>query len=273
VDRERKAPVARTSKKQFGHIYGEVHSAADIQKINRIIRKEMDAVTTREELTELKKRSDYLCTLTHSPSWMKRFGEKVLALRRVAMEENRKTVEHANRVAAKHGWDADYDPWGANEPRRGAIHERPSRSTARQAAGRERAQQRTSRIRTHYKPTTARYSGGGKVKYLVYRSPQPLRTGAVQLRTRVKRVYFPKDARRISMERPRMVARRTGRRVYGVVVRYETRLSAARARRNSTTFTLPERWVHRTKVVDLPRNAKGVRLTDRAPEGPLQAVA
>jgi len=51
------------------------------------------------------------------------------------------------------------------------------------------------------------------------------------------------------------------------------RLSGARARRNATTYTLPERWVDRTKVVKLPRNARGVRLADRAPEGPLLAVA
>jgi len=61
-----------------------VCSADDIRKINRIIRKEMEKVTTREELTELKKRSDYLCTLTASPSWRKRFGAKVTLLRRVA---------------------------------------------------------------------------------------------------------------------------------------------------------------------------------------------
>ena len=33
-------------------------SADDIRKINRIIRKEMEKVTTREELTELKSRID-----------------------------------------------------------------------------------------------------------------------------------------------------------------------------------------------------------------------
>jgi hypothetical protein len=261
--------MARTRKTELGHIYGEVNSAQGIRRINRIIRKEMDSVTTREELTELKKRSDYLCTLTYSPSWRKRFGGKVRALRRAAMEENRKTVEHANRVAAKHGWDADYDPWGSNEPRR-ATHERPSRG---HAASRGRARQKTSRVRAHYKPTTARYSGGGKVKYLVYRSPQPVRTGTIQLRTRVKRVYFPKSARRITVERPKTVVTRTGKRVYGVRIRYEERLGPTRARRNSTTYTLPARWVERTKVVSLPRNAKGLRLKVQAPEGPLLAVA
>lgn len=46
--------MARTSTKEFGHIYGEVNSAEDIRRINRIIRQEMDTVTTREELTELR---------------------------------------------------------------------------------------------------------------------------------------------------------------------------------------------------------------------------
>ena len=261
--------MARTRKKEFGHIYGEVNSADDIRKINRTIRSEMDRITTREELTELKKRSDYLCTLTASPSWRKRFGGKVRVLLRVAKEENRKTVEHANQVALKHGWPANYDPWGPNEPRRVTTH---YRSTSVRHSGGVKSP-RGGKVKTHYKPTPARYSGGGKVKYLVYRSPQPLRSGAIQLRERVKRVYFPKSARRITVERPKRVATRTGKRVYGVVVRYEERLGPARARRNSTTYTLPARWVDRTKVIALPRHARAVRLRDRAPEGPLLAVA
>jgi hypothetical protein len=50
------------------HIYGEVNSIRDIRELNRTIRQEMDHVKTREQLTELKKRSDYLCTLTFSPA-------------------------------------------------------------------------------------------------------------------------------------------------------------------------------------------------------------
>ena len=57
-------PQAET---QHRHIYGEVNSIKDIRDINRTIREEMDRVKTREQLTELKKRSDYLCTLTFSP--------------------------------------------------------------------------------------------------------------------------------------------------------------------------------------------------------------
>jgi hypothetical protein len=94
------------------HIYGEVNSIKDIREINRTIRREMDRVKTREQLTELKKRSDYLCTLTFSPAWEKKFGKRVTRLRQVAKEENRKTVQWANNVARRHGWPDDYDPWG-----------------------------------------------------------------------------------------------------------------------------------------------------------------
>jgi hypothetical protein len=94
------------------HLYREVNSIKDIREINRTIREEMDRVETREQLTELKKRSDYLCTLTFSPAWKTKFGERVIRLREVAKEENRKTVEHANEVARRHGWPANYDPWG-----------------------------------------------------------------------------------------------------------------------------------------------------------------
>jgi hypothetical protein len=97
-----------------GHIYGVVNSIKDIGDIERKIRHEIDQATTHEQLTELKKRSDYLCTLTFSPSWEKKFGDEVVHLRQAAEAENRKTVEHANNVAQRHGWPAKYEPWGKN---------------------------------------------------------------------------------------------------------------------------------------------------------------
>ncbi|TMB66693.1 MAG: hypothetical protein E6J43_10195 [Chloroflexi bacterium] len=123
-----------------------------------------------------------------------------------------------------------------------------------------------------YKPSEARYSGGGKVKYLVYRSPQPLRSGRKQARTRVKRMYFPANAREIVMEQPGTFRRRTGSTVYGVALHYRSRLPASRASRAGKTYRLPERWAQRTKIVDLPRGAARVRLTGRPPEGPRMAV-
>jgi hypothetical protein len=93
-------------------IYGDVNTLADMREINRKIREEMRRVRTREQLTELKKRSDYLCALTLSPSWKKRFGEKSPRFLEVAREESAKTAKLANEIARQKGWDADYDPWG-----------------------------------------------------------------------------------------------------------------------------------------------------------------
>jgi len=94
-----------------GRIYGKVETPEDIRRINCIIRDEMLTVETPAQLTDLKKRSDYLCTLTYSPFWQKKFGDKIEELRQVALEENRATVKTANYVAKYKGFDRTYEPW------------------------------------------------------------------------------------------------------------------------------------------------------------------
>lgn len=94
-------------------IYGPVNNVDDIRRINCLIRDEMLKVERPEELTDLKKRSDYLCTLTFSPFWQKKFGPRVDKLREVSREENVATVRLANYVARRKGWDKHYNPWQA----------------------------------------------------------------------------------------------------------------------------------------------------------------
>jgi len=96
----------------MGRIYGKVNWPEDIARINCIIRDEMLVVQSEAELTDLKKRSDYLCTLTFSPFWKKKFGPLIESMREVALIENRVTVRLANYIAKYHGWDKEYDPWG-----------------------------------------------------------------------------------------------------------------------------------------------------------------
>jgi cell division septum initiation protein DivIVA len=93
------------------HIYGAVNSLEDLRRINREIRREMDGVTSQAQLTELKKRSDYLCTLAEAPSWEKKFGQKIDRVKEVVREEDIKTTQHANALAKKHGWDTEYHAW------------------------------------------------------------------------------------------------------------------------------------------------------------------
>ncbi len=93
-------------------IYGPVNGPADIRRINCIIRDEMLEVESEDKLTELKKRSDYLCTLTHSPFWAKKFGPRLEELRQVALEENAATTREANFLARFYGWKREYKPFG-----------------------------------------------------------------------------------------------------------------------------------------------------------------
>jgi hypothetical protein len=95
------------------NIYGEVNSVSDIRDINRQIRKEMRSVNERSQVTELKKRSDYLCTLTRAPSWQQKFGSKADRLLAVAKEENERSTRLANSSARRKDLGpANYDPWG-----------------------------------------------------------------------------------------------------------------------------------------------------------------
>ena len=124
-----------------------------------------------------------------------------------------------------------------------------------------------------YKPSESRYDKGGRVTYLVYESPQKLRNGRTQSRTRVKRLYFPGDSSDIEMEGPKTLTKRTGRKVHGVAVHYRNQQAEATAQRGDTRFTLPAREAKRTKIVELPRNARDAHLTDNPPKGSRLAVA
>jgi hypothetical protein len=95
------------------NIYGDVNKLGDIRAINREIRSEMERAHSRDQLTELKKRSDYLCTLTYSPSWQEKFGRKSRRLREVAIEEDRRTTRAANRIAESRDLGPEYHPWGS----------------------------------------------------------------------------------------------------------------------------------------------------------------
>ncbi|HFX17996.1 MAG TPA: hypothetical protein ENK64_02505 [Flavobacteriales bacterium] len=96
----------------MSRIYGKVNTIEDVSRINCIIRDEMLNVNSEDELVELKKRSDYLCTLTYSPFWKKKFGDEIEKVREQAMAENYVTVQEANYIAKYKGFPKTYKPWG-----------------------------------------------------------------------------------------------------------------------------------------------------------------
>jgi hypothetical protein len=95
------------------HIYGEVKSKTGMRKVFTGIRRDIESARSRPALTELYKRAGYLITLTHAPSWQKKFGRDATSLREAGEEEFRKTAKKINRRAAEIGTEADFDDtWG-----------------------------------------------------------------------------------------------------------------------------------------------------------------
>ena len=95
------------------HIYGEIANKTDLKKVFSAIRHGIDEADSRPALTELYKRAGYLITLSHAPSWEKKFGDKATELRHTAESEFSTTVHQINRRAKRVGTEPDYDEhWG-----------------------------------------------------------------------------------------------------------------------------------------------------------------
>lgn len=94
-------------------VYGEVNSEGDLRRIDAAIRAEVATAASREDLTRLYRRAEYLITLTYAPAWEKKFGSQVDALRKIAATEFSATAAAINQRAKALGIPADYDEtWG-----------------------------------------------------------------------------------------------------------------------------------------------------------------
>ena len=95
------------------HVYGEVDNKTDLKKVFTEIRKDVEEVKSRPELTELYRRAGYLITLTNASSWEKKFGDEIDEIRETAEEEFAKTARRINSRAKELDVESDYDEkWG-----------------------------------------------------------------------------------------------------------------------------------------------------------------
>ncbi|NPA28540.1 MAG: hypothetical protein GXN91_05825 [Epsilonproteobacteria bacterium] len=92
-------------------LYSSVNSVEDISRINCMIRDEMLKAQDEAILSELKKRSDALCTLTYTPAWQKKFGSEIEKFQEAALVENRVTTKEANILATYYNFNKEYNPW------------------------------------------------------------------------------------------------------------------------------------------------------------------
>lgn len=95
------------------HIYGEINNKTDLKRVFSDIRHGVDEADSRPNLTELYKRAGYLITLSHAPSWKKKFGHEAEEYRKTAENEFATTACQINRRAQQIGTEPDYDEqWG-----------------------------------------------------------------------------------------------------------------------------------------------------------------
>ena len=96
------------------HSQTELANEADLRLTLAEIRDDAARAASREELTRLYRRAEYLIALTYSPSWQKKFGDQVEQLRQTAENEFSVMAHAVNQRAESIGTKPDYDEtWGA----------------------------------------------------------------------------------------------------------------------------------------------------------------
>ena len=114
-----------------------------------------------------------------------------------------------------------------------------------------------------YKPTTAKYKGRTKTDYIYYESRDKVRGGKVRWKPHVKRVYV--SGKLVDWE-VGTFTNRYGRRVHGVKIVYENPREAFTAQRGGTKYEVKRTKVTVTKIVELPSDARNVRIHTKKSE-------
>jgi len=90
------------------HTDGEVHEK-DLHKVFQEIREDMERAQSREELTELYKRTGYMITMTHATPFEEKHDREMKRRREIAEREFARTVRMINKRAKEIGTETDYN--------------------------------------------------------------------------------------------------------------------------------------------------------------------
>ena len=85
------------------------HKEKDLHQIFREIRDDVEKAQSREELTELYKRTGYMITMTHATPFEEKHDREMKRRRETAEREYARTVRVINSRAKELGTDADYN--------------------------------------------------------------------------------------------------------------------------------------------------------------------
>jgi hypothetical protein len=91
----------------------DIDNEADLRRAIEEVRRDIGRARSRDELTKHYRHAESLITLTHTPAWQKKFGDRVEDLRHLAESEFSSVARATNKRAAEIGTKADYDEsWG-----------------------------------------------------------------------------------------------------------------------------------------------------------------
>lgn len=90
------------------HTDGEVHEK-DLNRVFQEIREDVEKAQSREDLTELYKRTGYMITMTHETPVEEKHDREMKRRREVTEREFARTVRMINKQAKKLGIEADYN--------------------------------------------------------------------------------------------------------------------------------------------------------------------
>lgn len=127
-------------------------------------------------------------------------------------------------------------------------------------------------VKMSYHPTTSKYAGKTKTYYIIYEEIHMHNyRGHRKQRTqkRAKRVYISGKLLKTEIGTFR---NRFGRSVYGVRFTYKNPVKGAIAHRKHTTYHMPRKEATVKKIVEVPRHAKHIRVTTRAPKDVLMDI-
>ena len=91
------------------HINDEVNDRTDLRHTFREIREDVEKARSREDLTELYKRTVYMIMMTHSSPLDEKFDRKMRRRQEIAEREFARAVRMINRQAKKIGIETDYN--------------------------------------------------------------------------------------------------------------------------------------------------------------------
>jgi hypothetical protein len=98
------------------NIYGEIRSIDELRSLYQQLRDEAQAVEDRLQLTEIKERSEYLCTLADEPVWRDEFDRGGVEALELCVREDHSLARLLNERARLLNVPGDaYRPWREGE--------------------------------------------------------------------------------------------------------------------------------------------------------------